>query len=135
METINIELPEAVSRSIIEEIDWSLNILFPKLFCIVDIKEESVEIVIPSVSGIKIPLTLFKIATRTPVKYIEIYTISFPLIGKVYKLSHDKKKNEIEWLYRIGEKDYPTYSKVLEMDGRNYSRVLEVTQQLEGEEK
>ena len=116
METFNIELPEVVSRNIIEEIDCSLNILYPKMFYVINIKEESVEIEIPSISGI-IPLMLFKIATRTPVKDITIYIISFPLIGKIYKLSHDKKKNEIEWLYRIGEKDYPTYSKVLEMDG------------------
>jgi len=122
METISIELPEAVSKSIIEEIDYSLNILYPKMFYIINIKEESVEIEIPSISGI-IPLMLFEISTRTPVRDIKVYIISFPLIGKIYKLSHDKKKNEIEWLYRIGEKDYSTYSRVLEMDRRNYNRV------------
>lgn len=126
METINIGLPEAISRSIIEEIDCSLNILYPKIFYVINIKEESVEIEIPSISGI-IPLMLFEIATRTPVKDITIYIISFPLIGKVYKLSHNKKKNEIEWLYRIGEKDYPAYSRVLEMDRRNYNRVTQIT--------
>lgn len=128
METFNIGLPEAVSRSIIEEIDWSLNILFPKLFCIVDIKEESVEIVVPEISDIKIPLTLFKIVARVPIRDIEVYIISFPLIGKVYKLAHDKRKDEVEWLYRIDVKDFADYNIVREMDGGNCNRVIEVTQ-------
>ena len=110
MKIIELKLPKAISECIIEEIDCSLNILFPKLFCVVNIKEESVEIVIPSVSGLRIPLMLFKTFMRTPVKDLEDYIISFPLIGKVYRLSHDKRKNEIEWLYKIDEKNYSTYS-------------------------
>ena len=117
MEIIELELPEAISKSIIEEIDCSLNILYPKLFYVVNIKEELVEMIIPYISDIKIPLTLFKVVTRTPVKDVEVYIINFPLIGKVCKLSHDKKKNKVEWLYKIDRKNYYDYGKVTEMDG------------------
>lgn len=103
-----INLPEAISKRIIEEVDCSLNVLYPKMFYEINVREKLIEIVVPGTDDIIEDLSkLIKVIIGPSAKAtMEVYTIVFPLIRKSCQLSYNKREKTVKDMYTVNERDF-----------------------------
>lgn len=93
---ISVEFPRIVSEFLIDKICESLNMAFPKLFYSFEIKEKSLDIIVPNVNT-KRPILLYKVQTWDPeVLYpVCVYDIVLPFSLKMYLIWYKPDENRI----------------------------------------
>lgn len=97
METISIELPKVVSENLIDHIYSSLNMIFPKLFCRVDIEEKLLKITVPYIDTRTEPVSVIKTSDPSAENTC-IYKVTLSPIDLVCNISYTVVDYNVEYI-------------------------------------